>query len=907
MFRKIFSVMISMIFIFSFVLIPAKPVTAQVPGANLQEMAGNADTIVVGKVINLSSQWNAAHTRISTAVAITVEETIKGAYRNTVNVTVQGGTVDSITEWVSDAPVFYDGERTVVFLKQLTRNTYQVYGQVQGKFTVEDGKVDGMPLAEFKEQVTTLSKGLPVKTTDDIWEPSGQPFKLPDTIQLTTTPIVEDKSATTKAGWTTVMSESFEGTFPPTNWARATSISGSPTWGQTSYTAASGSYSAWCSGTAGSPGTYANNMYAWLVYGPVNLSDATAGTFSFSPWVQTATGDSLRYSASINGNNFYGYTYGGAQSSWQSRNIDLTSWGSLGNLCGQSQVWFAFIFVSDASTTGIGAFVDAVQLQKYTGVKPQVSTISPSQSSAGTNSQITISGSGFGTTHGSVEFFYKSGESFIPGNIISWSDTSIVTTVPVGDVDGYPASASSGPIYVVNSDDIASSPASFTVTFSYGGVKWAGSSPTINYYINPNTPDCDGEEIAVQNAAGTWTAVTGKSFAFHYAGATAVTAAGHNSINEVMWVNLGNVSTLAHAVMWGSGNTFTEVDIEFNDYYSWSTAATPVSGQYDVESLGLHELGHWLCLRDLYGNITGYPQDVNEVMYGFGSSGQAKRTLHTDDIAGIRWIYPILTPSATTIAIASSANPSTFGQSVTFTATVSVVPPATGIPTGAVTFKDGTTTLGTGTVNGSSQATYTTSALSVGSHPISAVYGGDANYAASTSSVLTQIVNQTFTLSVTIVGNGTVTKNPDQETYAENASVTITATRAEGWVFSHWSGDASGTASTVNVTMSSNKSITANFALQGVTLIGAIKQNPTAYQGQTVKISGVYRGWESGYGSPPVTRSDFVVLDETGAIYVTGASSLRYPDDLGNAAQITGTVRLKDGQPYIEIPRQGRY
>jgi hypothetical protein len=90
------------------------------------------------------------------------------------------------------------------------------------------------------------------------------------------------------------------------------------------------------------------------------------------------------------------------------------------------------------------------------------------------------------------------------------------------------------------------------------------------------------------------------------------------------------------------------------------------------------------------------------------------------------------------ISVVSSANPSTQGQSVTFTATV------TGLivtPTGSVTFKDGTATLGTASLNGSGQAAFTTSTLTGGNHPITAVYSGDATYAGSSSPSLVQTVN----------------------------------------------------------------------------------------------------------------------------------------------------------------------
>ena len=80
--------------------------------------------------------------------------------------------------------------------------------------------------------------------------------------------------------------------------------------------------------------------------------------------------------------------------------------------------------------------------------------------------------------------------------------------------------------------------------------------------------------------------------------------------------------------------------------------------------------------------------------------------------------------------VSSSASTLTHGHSVTFTATIT----GTGA-TGTVTFKDGETILGSGTLSNGT-ATYTTSTLSVGSHAITAVYGGDADFAGSTSSAV---------------------------------------------------------------------------------------------------------------------------------------------------------------------------
>ena len=96
---------------------------------------------------------------------------------------------------------------------------------------------------------------------------------------------------------------------------------------------------------------------------------------------------------------------------------------------------------------------------------------------------------------------------------------------------------------------------------------------------------------------------------------------------------------------------------------------------------------------------------------------------------------------ATTTTVISSLNPSRKGQSVTFTATVVASAPGTAIPGGTVTFKDGSRTLGSSTLNASGQATLSISNLNKGNHSITAVYGGNSNFLTSTSPVLTQTVN----------------------------------------------------------------------------------------------------------------------------------------------------------------------
>jgi len=94
--------------------------------------------------------------------------------------------------------------------------------------------------------------------------------------------------------------------------------------------------------------------------------------------------------------------------------------------------------------------------------------------------------------------------------------------------------------------------------------------------------------------------------------------------------------------------------------------------------------------------------------------------------------------SATAITtLASTPNPSTFGQPVTFAATVKG---NGGTAAGAVAFTDGSITLGTASLDNSGQATFITSTLTIGSHAIIANHGGDPNFLGSRS-MLTQTVN----------------------------------------------------------------------------------------------------------------------------------------------------------------------
>jgi hypothetical protein len=133
----------------------------------------------------------------------------------------------------------------------------------------------------------------------------------------------------------------------------------------------------------------------------------------------------------------------------------------------------------------------------------------------------------------------------------------------------------------------------------------------------------------------------------------------------------------------------------------------------------------------------------------------------------------VVTQSPDATKLVSSANPASPGQTVTFTATVaSTVAGDKLVPTGQVTFSDGSTALGTVPLNSSGVATLSTTKLATGSHSITAQYGGDTNFTGSKSSALNQAVTQPTQPTYTLAANPTKqTVNPGS---AANYVITLT-------------------------------------------------------------------------------------------------------------------------------------
>jgi hypothetical protein len=102
-----------------------------------------------------------------------------------------------------------------------------------------------------------------------------------------------------------------------------------------------------------------------------------------------------------------------------------------------------------------------------------------------------------------------------------------------------------------------------------------------------------------------------------------------------------------------------------------------------------------------------------------------------------------VTQASSSMNLTSTANPSKFGQTITFRAAMTSNTPA--LPTGQVVFKDAGVVIGTGFIDASGVATFTTNALAVGTHAITAEYAGNTNFTASNIGAVSQDVQPSQT------------------------------------------------------------------------------------------------------------------------------------------------------------------
>ena len=282
---------------------------------------------------------------------------------------------------------------------------------------------------------------------------------------------------------------------------------------------------------------------------------------------------------------------------------------------------------------------------------------------------------------------------------------------------------------------------------------------------------------------------TGNADGINEVGPMVLDAAGNVVISGVAGQNLPQVNGLppgAGGYTPGAGNVApfaAKLNSALSTLVFSSSIGDGGAGQQSVDGLALDSSGNVY----LAGNVGGLASSaatpgVFEPTPAYGLSGTG------NDLSG--FVVKIILTVPTTTTLTASPTTASSGTAVNLTATVAEVG-GTSVPTGTVTFKDGTTTLGSMTLNGTGVAVYSSSALGVGSHSITAAYGGDSANSGSTSTAAAVTVTALPAPTVTI------TVAPTSIVLGKTATLTWSSTNATACTASgSWTGSeaVSGTA-----------------------------------------------------------------------------------------------------------------
>lgn len=294
--------------------------------------------------------------------------------------------------------------------------------------------------------------------------------------------------------------------------------------------------------------------------------------------------------------------------------------------------------------------------------KRTVTSFSPTVTSGGTGSVLTISGSGFGSVRGSVGFADANdggSSTYIVSDKVyfeSWSNTEIKIYVPTR--------AGTGQVSVITASNTTFT-STTDLTVEYTRLELAAKGPTANpdsSLYRPSLDDDNGNggltwvmnddfkknsraSKTLMRALQNWRCSTGVNFNIDTINTTTTNTIGRDGVHTIMWQNPNqSISPGALAItssQWsGCYNSSTQnwhwylndVDMVFDDVLSngrtWNYGPDgPTSQEYDMESVALHELGHAHQLSHIINS--------DGTMHYSIRNGASKRTLDTDsDIKG---------------------------------------------------------------------------------------------------------------------------------------------------------------------------------------------------------------------------------------------------------------------------------
>jgi protocatechuate 3,4-dioxygenase beta subunit len=346
-------------------------------------------------------------------------------------------------------------------------------------------------------------------------------------------------------------------------------------------------------------------------------------------------------------------------------------------------------------------------------------------SAGGTITQPAATTNASGATTGSVSYATAGAKtvSATVNGTLSLSQTASITVNPAPTTVTFnpPGAATAGVAFSVTATVAPNSPSggtpTGTITVGDGTDQCAISLPATSCLLTLNAT---GSVLVTASYGGDANyQASSKSASISVSGSATNTSVGSSDANSVF----GEAVIFTANVTSGAGTPTGSV--VFKDGGTCSSGGTLLDTETLVSgsatSVGISTL-----------SVSGSPHTILACYQGGGSFASSNGS-----------VTQTVNQAATTTGVGSSANPSVFGQSVTFTATVSVSAPGGGTPTGTVQFQADGSNIGGAVALSGGVATRSTSGLAVGAHVITATYNGSTNFQGSVGTLSGgQTVNQ---------------------------------------------------------------------------------------------------------------------------------------------------------------------
>jgi large repetitive protein len=534
---------------------------------------------------------------------------------------------------------------------------------------------------------------------------------------------------------------------------------------------------------------------------------------------------------------------------------------------------------------------------------------------------ITLTSSVGGTLVGGGAVNAIAGVAVFPGLSINQAGSGLKLTAHASGLSNAVSDAfdigKSGTTTTLDGDTPATSVTGQAVTTTYSVTPTAGGgTPTGTVTVSDGAGTSCSASVAAGSCTLTFTTAGTRSLTASYAGdanfASSVSASSTHQVNKA--------NTTAQLIQDDPDpSVFGEpVTFSFTVTVNGPGSGTP-TGLVTVAGTGGG--GAVSCQADAtVGSCSLVPTAVGSRNYVATYAGSAD--FNSDPSGNLAHQVNQAATSTTVVSSDLSTDP---GESVTFTATVTVTAPGAGTPTGQVRFFDGANQIGSNSaLNGSGVATLSTTSLASGSHSITAVYLGSTNFAGSTSSDITQVVaaapaatNDAFgvdedgSLSVDagtgLLQNDTPSSGVTAELVAGPSNASSFALHGDGSFDYAPAANFNGTDSFTYRT--NNGSLTSNTATVTIT-VSPVNDAPSFIKGadQSVgSLSGIQTilGWATGLSPGPADESGQTLSFETStdndaaflvtpSISATGTLTYTPSVLLVSPVSVTVSVRVQD-------------